>query len=169
MCHFITATLPAGADAKAFRRLAERAGRVWQPIKKSPALARLRRGETYYVTTPGMCDCGTALGGLAGADMAEQQRKVHRLEKKGWSKAKIGRWVTDRNKSIVRDEIDAWFDLSTTTLSTGATGSVGLMLQFYAASVDDEPFDFDRQDVPIAGIDADFLLKVEEDRLYVFR
>ena len=115
-----------------------------------------------------MYDCGTELGRLAGAEMAEQQRKVRRLEKKGWSKAKIDRWVADRSKSINRKEVVAWVDFLTTALSSGAADSVGLMLHFYSGSVDDETFDFGRQQVPVADIDADFLLGMEEDCLYVF-
>ena len=116
-----------------------------------------------------MCDCGTALGRLASAEMAERQRKLRRLEKKGWSKAKIERWVADRNKSIDRGEIDSWFGLLTAVLSSGAAESIGLMLHFYSSSVHDETFAFAREDVPISGVDAEFLLGIEEDRLYVFR
>ena len=169
MCHFITATLPADANIEVVGQLARRAGRIWQPVKTSPALDRLQPGETYYYTTPNFCDCGTVLGRMGGAEIAEQQRKIRRLEKRGWSTAKIDRWVADRNKSIGRSDIHAWFDFLTAALSSGATASVGLLLHFYAQSVHDEQFEFHRQNVSMAEIDADFLLGLEEDRLYVFR
>lgn len=132
MCHYIKGTLTKGADAASVARLAAHYERQWESIDASPVLELLQSGETYYWTTVGHCDCGTMLGRKARDTGVDHSPKIRHLERKGWSKTKIERWIADKNsgqeKSINQQELKAWFDFISQAVSTGTTGDIGLLL-----------------------------------------
>ncbi|MCU0706943.1 MAG: hypothetical protein MUF23_01490 [Pirellula sp.] len=46
-------------DESAVRRLAKTSLLNWEPLDNPGVIKQLRRGERYFLTTRGMCDCGT--------------------------------------------------------------------------------------------------------------
>lgn len=180
MCYYITATLPPGANVAEVREIAARFGRKWEPIAKGPVVRQLRAGETYYWTTPNLCDCDTALG--RGRLNARNERgeagEIEHLRRKGWSAAKIERalsqkWASeDRQRQLLietsRRDAGNWLEFLRAALSSRASSSAGLLLHMYDGAVDDTRIAIVREPVSLAKIDRDFLLHIEEDRLYEF-
>lgn len=177
MCHFITASVPESADNNAIASIAASNGRRWSAIPDSAISRRLPAGTRYFLTTPGHCDCGTALGHVLRTidNSGIGPREINSMLRKGWSHRKITRWIAEKTKAADRRklpdpsaEIDAWRRLLEDALSSNATPQIGLILHFYSGSVADEHFDFGVQDVAMNAIDAKFLKCIEEDRLYLF-
>ena len=138
MCTFITAVLPASADADAVAAIFRAHGRAFIPGAMYATRAGfLAAGERAFHTTLGHCDCGTPLGRAtlssgrdSSADMAA------RLRRKGWSEAKIARAVEQRAEADARPPrpggepaptpLAAWVALIEAVMASGATPSVGL-------------------------------------------
>jgi hypothetical protein len=178
MCHFITAVLPGSANFYLVGDVAARFDRAWRPLASNPVLGQLRDGETYYLTTPGHCDCETVLGQATRAvTAAGRVQKLARLRKKGWSETKIDRWLADkehadkrRHQRVTAGTLDAdrWLALLREILSSGATETIGLLMHWYSGPISDADFIFARERVPLLEVTPDFLLNIEEDRLYEF-
>ncbi len=102
MCTYITAVIAADADEAAIRQCADQWGHGWKAIDNRHVLGQLRPGERYYLTTRGHCDCGTALGSM-GPEWEHRSKdpanKVPALRRKGWSEAKITRWLKDKERA----------------------------------------------------------------------
>src|SRR5688572_29469897 len=98
MCHFITAALPAGADAEAVASLFKSYRRALEPVDNDWVVAQLPAGDRYFLTTRGYCDCGTSLGSLTRQCEAPRspEDEVRKLKRKGWSEAKIERWRAEK-------------------------------------------------------------------------
>jgi hypothetical protein len=55
----------------------------------------------------GRCQCGTALGSARRPDEQDERalnRKVDKLRQRGWSEARIGRWLDERGKTHAKEE-----------------------------------------------------------------
>lgn len=180
MCHFITATLPPRADVDTVRGIATSFRRAWRPIESGPVVAQLAPGETYYLTTPNHCDCGTVLGSAnrdAGQEIDPAQ-SIRKLKRKGWSESKIDRWLADKraaakrthDKPLEPGELDSktWNLLLSSVLESGATSKIGLMLHMYSGLITDAEIRLHRTSVSLADITPAFLEGIEEDRLYEF-
>lgn len=102
MCTFITAVLPASADADAVAAIFRAHGRAFIPGAMYATRAGfLAAGERAFHTTLGHCDCGTPLGRAtlsSGRDPSGDM--AARLRRKGWSKAKIARAVDSARKPM---------------------------------------------------------------------
>lgn len=146
----------------------------------SPATDLLEVGETYFLTTRGHCDCGTALGSLLGHEPLETgyAEEVQRFEKRGWSQNKIQRWLSDKQKAAEQRREEArvsggpgaeeWLAFLREVTASGAAESVAILLHFYSGGVESERVRFSREVVSLSDVSVDFLLTMEEDRLYVF-
>lgn len=182
MCHFIYLTLPQDADIPAIRKLAGMLDRVLEPIDSHPANCLLTTKEVLYRTTKGMCDCGTCLGSAANtADgQADYHADVVKLRRKGWSSAKIDRWLEakttadqrsleqKRQRTLARIPTPTlWADFLRNCVTSGHAKRVGLLLTFESRSaVGFQPGD--RQPVETEELTPDFLLHISENRLYQF-
>lgn len=179
MCFFITGTLPPGADEGAVRGVAKRFGRVWEPYPGARIARMLRLGETYYLTSPGGCDCETSLG-LAARSRARDDRDagINRYIRRGWSAAKIERALASRDAaSAQRSEAaghagqkDAkrWLGFLQAAVGSGLTPSLGLLLHMYDGGIEEAEFEFARETVLLSKIDTALLLHMAKDRLYEF-
>lgn len=183
MCHFITAVLPLSANQIALAEIAHKYGRKLQQLANPSVEAQLQAGETYFLTTVGHCDCGTALGARAReyaqakpVDKLAQERK---LKLKGWSSAKISRWMQqqadNQNKQHPKEsvhvskDIETWCALLTEMLGSGLTLFVGLLIHSYSGPLSESFELVGRKAVQVSEIGPDFLGHMEEDTLYEFR
>lgn len=180
MCHFVTAALPAAADAAALDAVARRHGRRLQPLHSPGVQAQLGADLRYYLTTPGHCDCGTALGAQArrspGRDAAEDAR---RLRRKGWSEGKIGRALAQRQQQRESDEavrangaqqeLETWRAFIAEALSAREATSFGLLLHHYHGALDAEFTLQGRQTLTLEDATPQRLGELREDVLYLFR
>jgi len=185
MCHYVTATMSAGGEANAVRKIADTFALRWEQIHNPSVAKALLPGETYFYTTRGMCDCGTDLGSarrIATPRPPDHEREAKKLRKKGWGAAKIERRHKDRQADFERRQAEAearkdqpphhaqiWCDFIHAVLDAGAARSIGILLHFYRGGIDSER-------IPIAGrrslkageLTAQVLLQLEEDVLYEF-
>lgn len=145
MCHFIFLALPFQAHTAAIGALCERHDRAFRPVD-SDKITRpfLVADECTYLTTAGLCDCGTPLipqredyfvqhnqdGALA--------KRVERLRKDGWTQNKINNWLSQKTtlrdkKQQYREEqnnkaINHWYELISTILNQRLSSYVGLIV-----------------------------------------
>lgn len=185
MCHFITATLPRGADADAAAAIARRHGRVWVPCENPHVISQLGTGEGYFFTTSGHCDCGTAVGSLARPQLPRRkpEKQVPKLRRKGWSEAKIQRWLDEKHGTEKRRaaeaearvgnppfEAEMWVSLLRDLLAELVVDHVGLLLHMYCGGLETEPIHLLRsRSVEPPELTVDLLLQAEEDVLYRFQ
>jgi hypothetical protein len=186
VCHFITGTLPSQADPHIVRRIAKGYLLLWEPITNPSVLRQLDRGDTYYYTTRGMCDCGTALGSDRRPDPwaieRSHDRKVKELQKKGWSVVKIERWLDDRRSAVDRKrraieernprpspEVNNWIGFINETIASNAAKSVGVLLHFYQGDLETERIVIGhRHQIALAELTPEFLYQIQQDELYEF-
>ena len=186
MCTYITAVLAAGADEERVRGLADHWRHGWEAIENRHVLKQLRPGERYYMTTGKYCDCGTALGSLSSewrGRTDEPSLKVPALRRKGWSEAKIARWLEDKRKAAghrqrkeqwlagnpAGPEEELWLGFLNAAITQGATRSIGLLLHWYGGAVETERIDIgSRTQVRLAQANEDVLRRMEYDVLYEF-
>lgn len=143
MCHFIYMLLPKTANSAAVETLCRQHELAFRPIQSdkiaSPALFE---GEQCYLTTAGMCDCGTPLISQRDSYFSLQNedkqlaKQIEKLRKKGWGKHKIESWLAqetgtrekklqsrnDANKKYIGD----WYDLLHEILLKKLSPSVGI-------------------------------------------
>jgi hypothetical protein len=186
MCHFITCTLPAGADVAVAASIAAGYGRAWQPLDNPSVRASLDADETQFLTTRGHCDCGTPLGaarrgGARSLEALVDERHLARLRKRGWSAAKIERWTGDRRKAEAKrrraresdddaTSLESWARLLRDLAGSPGVGSVGLLLHAYAGDLADETVAIRRvETIRAAELEPGVLANVEEDVLYRVR
>lgn len=104
MCTFITAVLPASADADAVAAIFRAHGRAFIPgAMYATHAVFLAAGERAFHTTLGHCDCGTPLGrATLSSDRDPSADMTARLRRKGWSEAK-SRARSDSARKPMRD------------------------------------------------------------------
>jgi hypothetical protein len=160
--------------------LARRFGRCVSPFANGadeigPSLAA---GERLFGTTPGHCDCGTALGkaGLASGRTFEPSHEAAKLRRKGWSGARIERAVAQaqaaRERRVESDEQEAeelarWRGFVAAALDSGLTDSVGLM--WADGNVGDGYCLAGRENLRVGDATDERLSHLAPHFLYVFR
>jgi len=185
MCTYITAVISAGADEATLSQIADRWGHGWEAIDNPHVQAQLRSWERYFSTTRKHCDCGTALGS-AGPEWRHRHKdpadKVPGLRRKGWSEAKIARWLEDKQRAAGHrerkeawladqppgPEEEMWLGFLREGLAQGAARSIGLLLHWYSGDLDERISIVGRTRVDVSTADGAVLREMEYDRLYDF-
>ena len=178
MCHFLTATLPAGSRVEALVGITSLL--ALKPIANAHLAAQLRPGELQLSTCTGHCDCGTAIGSAFVAEDAEEswkrglERERKKLEKKGWSAAKIAR--AEEQRAAAREqrptasgpslELAAWLALLRQGIGGGKVDELGILLHSYRGSLEGERIALKGvRMVALAQVDEQLLRGIEEDFL----
>lgn len=183
MCHYITATLPAGVDPQVIAPIFQRHQRKLEALGNSIVLGQLPRGEQYFLTTGKFCDCGTALGSQLRRTVEHSpEDEIPKLKRKGWSAAKIDRWLNDKRSARERQQLareeqaqldtpdaESWQALLQEVLDTTSTQHVGLLLHWYHGSVEEERITIQEiVRVPIDKATPEFLMQIAENVVYCF-
>jgi len=173
MCHFITLVVR-GSDRSSIASVVERHGRRAKPAHNASVASALTSDEAQYLTTVSYCDCGTALGPTLAPSANRNTEQVAKLEKKGWSRTKIKRWLSDREKADARarehsdiarpDSIDLWSDIVGDLVAMPGVDQAGLLLHFYSGDVDQEQIALTRNTVGIEEFSIR-LRDIQEDEL----
>ena len=173
MCYYI-ALVVRGSDAATIDGVLRRHGRQAKPISNASIGGALVPGEAQFLTTVGHCDCGTALAPTVIDRAGKRTEQVAKLAKKGWSQAKIDRWLSDRVKADDRaderrhantpDSVDLWSRIIADLLATPGVQHAGLLLHFYSGDVEDEVIEPIRETVPIRDFETR-LANIREDQL----
>ena len=94
----------------------------------------------------------------------KRTKEAMKLAKKGWSQAKIDRWLSDRARTDDRagerrhantpDSLTLWSRIIADLLATPGVKHAGLLLHFYSGDVDSERIDPIRETVPISDFET---------------
>lgn len=179
MCHFISAILPASTDIVALASVAERHGRSLRPQNNPSVRKELNADENCFLTTAGHCDCGTPLGAHAASTPDDTRAQTRKLRLKGWSDAKISRWLEQRGEhrrqktEAARISSEAgiahWRAFLAEALARKDTPFVCLLIHLYSGALDGDIDLSGRRVVKLHEADSAFLGAMSEDVLYEFR
>lgn len=188
MCHFITATLPGETDRKKAVEIFARHKLSFKEIENESVRCHLEPGDIYILTTSGHCDCGTVLASQYRdpEQTAEQKelfrnRDIEKLKKKGWSKAKIDRWLKEAeltaDKEARGEELaheygvrfaSDWVAFIEDIFSSKVASRVGLLVHSYSGGLGARiPIDGKKQ-VSLKELNENVLLRMSEDVIYEF-
>src|SRR5579872_3891630 len=187
MCHFVTATMSAGGDVDAVRKIAKGFALRWEEFRNPSVAKILNRGEKCFFTTRGICDCGTDLGSAHRPPFVgsppDIQGEAQKLRKKRWGAAKIERHLKQRQADFERNVAEAkeskdrllphnaeiWCNFICAVLNSGAARAIGILLHFYAGRIETEQIPLgDRRTICVRDLTVEHLLELEEDVLYEF-
>lgn len=173
MCYYI-ALLVRGGDASAIDRVLRNHGRQAKPLDNLSIASALEPGEAQFLTTVGHCDCGTALAPATEDRASKRTQQAAKLAKKGWSQAKIERWLVDRERADERaderrhantpDSVELWSSIIGELLSVPGIQQAGLLLHFYSGDIEQEAIEPSRETVPLRDFEAS-LQRLREDQL----
>ena len=154
MCHFITATLPQGANIDLASGVFRSHDLGFKVVHNPHVSPQLNPGETYILTTRGRCDCGTALGVLnrhGPSNDLTYESEVANLRKQGWSGTKVQRWLKQKREAEEKrkEEVNSraqggmadaerWVNLVSELLHSGHANKVGVLLHLYHGGVETE-------------------------------
>ena len=183
MCVFITAVLPPGTALADVQAVARKHGASFAQLESPFVQRQLLPGEIYCRATGRQCDCGTQIGAQTGsaknAASAERGAQVSKLEKRGWSKTKIERWLTQHQQAqATRAERRSheseghtdWLRFLTDVQEHRLAPYVGLLAHWYEGGLSDEGFTIvDREILEGASLSAERLQRMLRDRLYEIR
>ena len=186
MCTFVLGTLPASAPLKNLERDFFR----FTEVKAGSVASVLQPGELFGRMTGRHCDCGTALGSAGKIDRAAErnregiEHKLYRLRRKGWSRARIDRWLAqveadqDRHAKAKADDAAqgarAWRDWLHHALEAVRVEHVGLLVDDYDGLLDDayttgEKSAPEVRDLRLGDVDERRLENLDEGALYRVR
>ncbi|MDR0592123.1 MAG: hypothetical protein LBG60_02455 [Bifidobacteriaceae bacterium] len=189
MCYFITATVR-GAGLDALNQALRDAGTgvSFADFSDSRVVGRLEPGDLYLRHDTGACDCDTWLGletrawGKDAAKRAVTEGRTAKLRAKGWSEARIRRWIQERESSADRaglgpgQEVTAashdavpWVEVVRAALETARAKRFGLALHWYGGASLEDRFKLGRREFALADLTVKLLMSMEEDVLYSFR
>lgn len=104
----------------------------------------------------------------------KRKAQAAKLSKKGWSQAKIDRWLNDRVKANERaeerrhantpDSVELWSRIVGDLMSTPGVQQAGLLVHFYSSDIEDEAIEPVRETVPVREFEAN-LEDIREDQL----
>ncbi len=173
-------------DESTVRRLAKASLLKWEPLDNPGVSKQLRRGERYFLTTRGMCDCGTEIGVSTRTDGTlpprdpDLWREIKKLKKKGWTGTKIDRWIEQTKADAARKhqeaearlsgphpEVDRWIQFVSAVLTGNHADWIGILLHWYGGNVTTEAIAAgNRRWLSLDDFTEDYLLNAEEDILH---
>jgi hypothetical protein len=183
MCHYITATLPARADFKAAEAIFKCHGFGFAENDNPNLSSQLEKGDRQFLTAGKYCDCGTSLGSYrVDARPAVSKRELDQLRRKGWSEAKINRWLEEKAAASEKDrrgarpelagtdrELVRWFAMMDELFQSGAADRVGILLHDYSGSVASEKISLSATETHSLAESTPLVLgELAEDLLCVF-
>lgn len=181
MCTFVTALLPRSADLARIRSAVGPATEVLRPIVNPSVERYVGADGAYYRAYEGMCDCGVALGRAAHDTSSGKppEVQVRALRRKGWSEAKVQRWLEEKSDAAARKaaerqaradhDLARWYRLLAATVGSGASPWVALLIHEYNGGLETDDIDIRRrEEVPLSRVDDDTLQNMQQDVLYVF-
>lgn len=188
MCHFITATLPGEIDPKKAVEIFARHKLGFKEIENESVRHHLEPGDIYILTTSGHCDCGTVLGSqYRDPELTDEQkesfrkRDIEKLKKKGWSQAKIDRWLKEAELTADKEKrgeeleheygvrfASDWVAFIGDILSSKVASRVGLLVHSYSGGLGARIPIAGKKQVNLKELNENVLLRMSEDVIYEF-
>jgi len=176
MCCFITLIAPTD-DADGVRAVMARHDRAAAVLDNRSVRTVLLPGERQYLTTRGHCDCGTVLGRWVAPEEIEAARakEVARMQRKGWSAAKIARAMEGHDKTKAKrsrgddtDTLEFWDVVLSDLGDTLRLPYVGLLVRQYSGAIESAVFDASRTELPKQIDRRDALHAMADDEVTIF-
>jgi len=184
MCHFITATIYKSSSIEELNKIAQRFNLAFTIINNKFVQSQLSRDYQYLSKSTTHCDCGTVIGSCCNSPngVSISENKINKLKRKGWGKAKIQRWLDEKEKykeKLKREEsstkerwkpkIQEWYDFIQTVVANKNIGQIGLLLHWYCSGPETEKIAIKNTiNIPISEVTPEYLTKIREDSLYLF-
>lgn len=180
MCYFVVAALPSQADLEPISEVFEKHGRKLASVDLEIYGPSIPDNRGLYFTCKCMCDCDTPIGSRANgrAQRGPSDRELSKLKKKGWSQAKIDRWIESKKSSLIEKErkrlsdekstasgIDQWIDLIRDAVGLRCLNKLGLILIWSPRRRNHLS---KKITVSLSELSSDLLREVEENVLYDF-
>ena len=187
MCWFEYLAVPSGADLDV---LAKTLGGEHRQLRaeEGPAIRRWLAAEwQLFEFTRGHCACGSCLGErviydrpTADDDHDRIDREAERHRKRGWSEARVARWLAEKRAAAERpavsesereqQELDDWMRLIPALLAVEGMACFGLLIHFFDdrqhwRHVQPEP----SARVRLASLTETMLLNMAPERLFIVR
>jgi hypothetical protein len=172
MCSYISLITDC-PDADQLRKVFVDFGRDSVPMA-NPSIQRLLVGRERQYCTSGKCDCGTVLGLDEREPAPDFTKAIQSKTKRGWSKAKIERWLAEQKKKELRpedrlDSHDFWARIVREVLNIRGTTAAGLLVHYYEGLLDEEEFDASRREIVPSDDLVAAVKEMRVDELLVFR
>jgi hypothetical protein len=181
VCIYIAAIIPKGADVARLSEIAARHSKDFRSFTNPSIQSQLNSGESLFLTTAGHCDCGSAIGSsrLKRRNAVDLDEERSKLVKKGWSKSKIERALSqridkvnareqDQNSELGKD-LENWLCFIRAALSRTGVTYIGILTHHYRGSLVTEELTIsDRKIVAASDLNQSVLAGIEEDVVYLF-
>jgi len=192
MCYYITFIFPDNTEISVLEIIETQTDIAFSKeynsdkFKNYSLESQIQKNEIYLWKESRYCDCGTMLGELERLrnsikGEANPDNSIAKLKRKGWSLAKINRWIANKETSVANrlrkdqlqidhikqdsTEIDQYIHLIKIALAR--VQYISLLLHWYRKGFDSERYQIKRK-IPIAQITKEVLLNIEEDVIYQF-
>lgn len=148
------------------------------PVDNPSIRKVLGEGEHQYLTTRGLCDCGTVLAPRYHAPEAFEEKlakEESRMRRKGWSQTKVARAMEDRRKADARpsgggpDSLELWNAVLRDLTNELKLPYVGLFVRLYSDAIATEVFSASRREVSKAVPWQDALASLENAEVTILR
>lgn len=156
MCYFISLVVGGLNEEAVSSVLRVHDRRPFETPSKS-IVKVLMDGERHFFAPAGHCDCGTVLAQPQeseprGNSDAKLQREIAKLVRKGWTDAKIERWLKQKEDAEARpkpnrstDSIEHWQAVLSDLSTQPEVSSVGYLVHFYSGDQRTELFSVSRK------------------------
>jgi len=179
VCHFISGLIEKDFAINELNTIGKLYGINFSVCENSFVQSQLKPSEIYLIKTNKHCDCGTELGFLNRLKKKEDsgENKLSQLRKKGWSEAKIERWLNDKSNKQPFDplgkkypDLENWNSFIQTLFAQTKIKKFGLLLHWYRGDVFSERIKIkERIELIVDQLDISELLKIQEDGFYLIK
>ena len=186
MCHYITAICSSKTKLTEINLIGKNYGLEFEDCENAHIVKQISNTEKYLWKKSEMCDCGTNLGeAFFNNEKTErvQKSEIDKLEKKGWTNAKISRYLADKKKKedkIIREndtmlgrqsnELDSYVHFLKEVVKNTDTEVFGLLLHWYSRGIETENIKLvDRKNIPSKALTVFDLKTLKEDQLLCVR
>ncbi len=185
MCHYITGIISGETTIAEINSIGKEFGLEFEACPNEFVQKQLKYGESYILKHSKYCDCGTPLGMLnqKNAKQAEgvKDSEIEKLKQKGWSEAKIQRFLNDKNKRVeqkakkleprkssAESGVQEWVGFCKKLFETTSIKTFGILLHWYSGLVESERIKLNgRHLIDKSNLTTKNLLEIEEDTLYI--
>lgn len=182
MCHFITAICSSKTKLTEINSVGETYGLKFEDCNNEHIKKQILKTEKYLIKTAKMCHCGTSLGEanfINDTPVRIQKSEIDKLKKKGWTEAKITRYLADKKKNDAKiakknddiltrksDELDNYINFIQDLFKKTDTELFGLLLHWYSRGPENENIKLtDRKNIPCKNLTLLDLKTLEEDKI----
>lgn len=173
MCHFIT-IIGDKSEADILSKLISSQGRSGQRLQNKYLQKILDPDEVQFLAYENHCDCGTVLGQTGEVNsQLNLKSEAASLKKKGWSKTKIDRYLSDKIKasenrySNQTDSYRYWAKFVELVFERNLT-KVGVFVHFYGGALETERIEGTRKVAKYNSSVLENFKQQKEDEVLIF-